>query len=409
LNHAHKPNLLILTSSFPRNGGDDTCGYVREFARALSPDFSVTVLAPPDSCTDDPIGDGLRVIRSWSPVPSRWEQFRGTVDLSKVAGGSILTRLLFGLSLICYAVRALVLALSADVICCHWMAPCGVIGLLCGSLVRRPFVIIEHSGALHLLRTSRAGAWLARLLVTRSSRTYVVSNDLRLKLASIADVVAPKVEVIPMGVDCASYSPGRAGQEPASGRCIGADEDDAPGERRFKVLFIGRLTEIKGAEVLIRAVSEMPGTDLTIAGEGDSRDWLAALARELGVQATFTGQVDRIEKRRLLADCDAVVIPSKLLNGERAEGLPVVLLEAMAAGKPVIASRCGGLTDVIVDGDNGLLFDADDEQMLAARLRELLAEPAMRRRLGTCAAISAARYDWLVIGEKFRRSIGEAL
>ncbi|HKF56936.1 MAG TPA: glycosyltransferase family 4 protein, partial [Blastocatellia bacterium] len=183
----------------------------------------------------------------------------------------------------------------------------------------------------------------------------------------------------------------------------------APNERRFKVLFIGRLTEIKGADVLIRAVSEMPGTDLTIAGDGDLRDSLAALARELGVQATFTGLVDRIEKRQLLADCDALVIPSILLSRERAEGVPLVLLEAMAAGKPVIASRCGGLTDVIIDGDNGLLFDAGDEKMLAARLRELLAEPAMMRRLGTCAAITAADYDWLVIGEKFRRSIGEAL
>ena len=367
------------------------------------------MLAPPDSYTDDPIGDGPRVIRSWSPVPSRWEEFRGTVDLGRVAGGSILTKLLFGLSLICYAVRALLLTRSADLVCCHWMAPCGLIGLLCGSLVRRPFVIIEHSGALHLLRASRAGAWLARLLVTRSSRTYVVSNDLRLKLASIADVVARKVEVIPMGIDCASYSEGGAGQEHFCGQRIRANENDAPNERRFKVLFIGRLTEIKGADVLIRAISEMPGTDLTIAGDGDLRDSLAALARELGVQATFTGLVDRIEKRQLLADCDALVIPSILLSRERAEGVPLVLLEAMAAGKPVIASRCGGLTDVIIDGDNGLLFDAGDEKMLAARLRELLAEPAMMRRLGTCAAITAADYDWLVIGEKFRRSIGEAL
>src|SRR5262249_23765869 len=102
-------------------------------------------------------------------------------------------------------------------------------------------------------------------------------------------------------------------------------------------------------------------------------------------------------------------IPSIRLNGERVEGLPVVLLEAMAAAKPVIASRSGGITDVIIDGDNGLLFDPGDRDMLVSGLQRLLAEPAMRRQLGARAAISASKFDWAVIGERFRRSIGGAL
>jgi glycosyltransferase involved in cell wall biosynthesis len=318
-------------------------------------------------------------------------------------------RLSLGLSLFCYAVRAVMLAWSADVICCHWMAPCGIIGLLCGAVLRRPFVIVEHSGALHLLRASRTGAWIARLLVALSSMTYVVSTDLKQKLESIDDRQTGKVEVIPMGVDCALYSPASLEAEAVFGGPGSiASGKDAPAAR-FNVLFLGRLSEIKGTGLLIGAVSEVHGIDLTIAGDGDLRDSLAEMAIELGVQATFAGLVDGPEKRRLLRDCDAVVIPSVLLNNERAEGLPVVLLEAMAAAKPVIASRCGGLTDVIVDGDNGLLFDPGDREMLASRLRDLLAEPSMRRRLGSCAAVTATRYDWSVIGERFRRGIGESL
>ena len=376
----------------------------------MAPDFSVTILAPPDHDTDDSMEDGLRVIRSWSPVPTKWEQFRGTADLSKAISESILARLSLGLSLICYAVRAAMLARSATLICCHWMAPCGVIGLLCGTLLRRPFIIVEHSGALHLLRASRAGAWLARTLVSRSNRTYVVSTDLREKLESITDGLARKVEVIPMGVDCAAYSPAspkpeRVCESPTQVACDPA----AWPAGRLKVLFIGRLTQIKGADLLIRAASDLPAIDLTIAGDGDLRDSLGDLARKLGVQVRFTGQVDRVEKRRLLADCDVVVIPSILLNSEKVEGLPVVLLEAMAAAKPIVASRCGGLTDVIREGDNGLLFDSDNQELLASRLLDLHASPAMRRRLGDCAGTSALQYDWSVIGERFRRSIGEAL
>jgi glycosyltransferase involved in cell wall biosynthesis len=81
----------------------------------------------------------------------------------------------------------------------------------------------------------------------------------------------------------------------------------------------------------------------------------------------------------------------------------------MAAAKPVIASRCGGLTDLIIDGENGLLFAPGDSRMLASRMRELQAQPLLRRRLGARAAIAASRYDWPVIGERFRRSIAGAL
>jgi glycosyltransferase involved in cell wall biosynthesis len=213
-----------------------------------------------------------------------------------------------------------------------------------------------------------------------------------------------------MGVDCVEYSPaGVEGEAFSASSICAARETDASRAARLRVLFIGRLTEIKGAGLLIRAAAETPGIDLTIAGDGDLKDSLATLAKELGVPARFAGRVDRVEKRRLLADCDVVVIPSVLLKRERAEGLPVVLLEAMAAAKPVIASRTGGFTDVIIDGDNGLLFEPADQEMLARRLRQLLAEPETRERLGARAGATASDYDWSVIGKRFRSSIGGVL
>jgi len=431
LKHTNKPNLLILTSSFPRSSDDDTCGYVREFARSLCPDYIVSILAPPDPDADDFRYDDMTVLRSWSPFPSRREPFAGSKDLNRLASGPIVAQLSLGISILCYLARALTVARSAAVICCHWMVPCGLIGLLCSVLFRRPLFIVEHSGALHLLRRSRAGVWIARLLVSRSKRLFVVSTDLNLKLKAIAPEMAGKIEVIPMGVDCRYYSPGLAsavaiapsresGPLPGSPESAGflrrsndrtssVVDEEGVGKGLFKVLFIGRLTSIKGVDLLLRAAAEVPDIDLTICGDGEARESLEKLGKSLAVEAHFTGRVGRARKRELLQDCDCVVVPSTVLHGGRTEGLPLVCLEAMAAAKAVVAARSGGLTDVIIDGDNGLLFEPGDHQMLATRLRELRERPLLLRSLGARAASAVSGYDWLLIGDRFRRSIGGAL
>jgi len=278
------------------------------------------------------------------------------------------------------------------------------------------------------------------MLASRSKRVYVVSADLKRKLETIAPEASGRIEVIPMGVECSAYrktadassdewgSTGVSTQDailrhqdailrhkvPASARSHLADQNDIRDNgwvqpERLKVLFIGRLTRIKGAGLLIRAAAEVPEADITICGDGESRDSLTELAKWLAVPARFPGHVDRARKRQLIEECDVVVVPSILLNGRRSEGLPVVCLEAMAAGKPVIGSRSGGLTDLIVDRDNGLLFNAGDHEMLASKLRELVRDPSLKLRLGARAAVTASHYDWSVIGERFRRSIAGVL
>src|SRR5262249_39849732 len=116
-----------------------------------------------------------------------------------------ITRLCFLISALFYLLQAVGAARKAALVCCHWMLPSGIIGLLCWRLLGRPFVIIEHSAGLHLLRGSPAGIRIARMLVLRARRTYVVSSDLKEKLTDIAPEAAGNVEVFPMGVDCTLY------------------------------------------------------------------------------------------------------------------------------------------------------------------------------------------------------------
>src|SRR6185295_3827636 len=115
------------------------------------------------------------------------------------------------------------------------------------------------------------------------------------------------------------------------------------------------------------------------------------------------------ERRALLQKCDAVVIPSRELADGRCEGTPVVCLEAMAASRLVIASRVGGLAEVITDGHNGLHFDSEDHRMLREKLMTALADDSLRERIAMNGRRAIESYNWTAIGAKFIRVLNGSL
>jgi glycosyltransferase involved in cell wall biosynthesis len=156
------------------------------------------------------------------------------------------------------------------------------------------------------------------------------------------------------------------------------------------ILFLGRLYPEKGADVLIRAIrgrterrSAPPATCL-IAGDGPERPRLEALAA--GHPVEFAGFVDGAAKADLLARATAVVVPSRWY-----ENAPMAILEAFAAGTPVVASRIGGIPEMVRDGVEGLLVEPGDAGDLARALDRLLGDATLRRRLGRQARETAAR------------------
>jgi glycosyltransferase involved in cell wall biosynthesis len=137
------------------------------------------------------------------------------------------------------------------------------------------------------------------------------------------------------------------------------------------LLFLGRLVPVKGVDVLLRAVAAMdnaPG--LIIAGDGPEKESLRRLADNLGVRADFVGEVRGEDKDRLLSEAGAVVLPSTVLSDGRTEGAPVVALEAMAAGVPVVASTVGGLAELPSGGAR--LVPPGDEAALATAIAQTL-------------------------------------
>jgi glycosyltransferase involved in cell wall biosynthesis len=141
------------------------------------------------------------------------------------------------------------------------------------------------------------------------------------------------------------------------------------------VLTLARLDPQKGLPYLLRAAAMLPDVSFIVAGEGADRPSLERDARDLGVSDRVAFVGFRTDTRALLARADVVVLPS--LN----EGLPLAVLEAMAAARPVVATAVGGTPEIVHDRETGLLVPPADPEALARAIGELLADPPLAHRL----------------------------
>ena len=157
-------------------------------------------------------------------------------------------------------------------------------------------------------------------------------------------------------------------------------------DKDILLLSLGRLTHEKGHHLALQAVGALgektANLKLLIVGDGPRRHALEASARRLNLtqQVKFAGAVTHEETARFFNAADIFVMPSVTV-----EGLPMVLLEAMACAKPVIASRCGGIQFAVEDGENGLLFDPGAAGQLTAKLKQLIASRQLCQRLALTA------------------------
>ncbi|GAW36140.1 glycogen synthase [Roseovarius sp. A-2] len=170
-----------------------------------------------------------------------------------------------------------------------------------------------------------------------------------------------KLHIVHCGVDPARYD----GPAP-----------DAPAH----LLFVGRMAAVKGVPVLLEAMQELiadhPDLRLTLVGDGPECECLQARAQGLGDHVDFVGYKSQDEVAALLHEATALVLPSF------AEGLPVVLMEALAARVPVVTTRIAGVAELVEDGESGLLVSPGDAVALRAALTRVLGDPALRRRMG---------------------------
>lgn len=238
--------------------------------------------------------------------------------------------------------------------------------------VGRPVVVAhEHMWA---YTGSRSRELIDRQLIARSADAFVaVSEEGRRRMIDVERIPADEIVLIPNGVPATEPGEGdRVRAEfgiPASAPIVGS---------------VGHLRSEKAFEVLIEATpllaEEHPGLRVLIAGEGPERPKLEALAAELGVSDRVLLPGVRNDVPDLLAAFDVAVCCSDF------EGGPLSVMEYMGAGLPIVATRTGGLPELIDDGVGGLLVPTRDPQALAAAVDRVLADPALAGSLGAAAA-----------------------
>jgi glycosyltransferase involved in cell wall biosynthesis len=164
------------------------------------------------------------------------------------------------------------------------------------------------------------------------------------------------------------------------------------------VLFVGRLVEKKGVDTLIDAMAilreSLPSLELSIIGDGPARNDLAKRAKSAGIKAQFQGWQEERKVRAAMRRALLLAVPSRAAEGGDSEGLPTVIMEAMAIGVPVVASRHAGIPEIVSDRVTGMLVPEADRQALAAAILAVKTEPDLANRLrGEAYADVRARFD----------------
>lgn len=345
--------VLHLTSSFPRSVDDHVAPFLLDLARAqVQAGLDVAVLAPhdPGAARHERL-DGIEVHRfRYGPDSAERLAYRGgLLGRARTASG-VLALPLFFLAF-AFATLRLTRRLRPDVLHAHWWLPGGLCAAPASRLTRTPLLLTLHGSDVHLLR-HRPVRWCGSAVLGQAATVAAVSEDLR---ETLGQVLGPSRQVTVLRMPVVRMP----------------DPAPAPVSPPLRLLAAGRLSPEKGFDVLLSALrlALADGLDATLelVGSGPEHDRLVRLAAPLGGRVRLRPAESRDQLWRRMDLAHAVVVPS------RREGLGLVALEALGRGRPVIASRVGGLPGVVLDESDGLLVRADDPRALADALRAFAA------------------------------------
>jgi phosphatidylinositol alpha-1,6-mannosyltransferase len=277
-----------------------------------------------------------------------------------------------------------------DAVHCGKCLPEGLIALLSQRRTRLPYWVYVHGEELTLTRTSHELRWWTKAVLRRAAGIVANSEHTKRLLIENWALTERAVTVLTPGVDTTWFVP--APPDPSTRRALGWND-------RRVILTVGAR---KGQDMLIRALPEIrrrcPDVLYAIAGDGWEREYLDALVLELGVQdaVQFMGAPNEVRLRECYQQCDLFALPNRQVGWDF-EGFGIVLLEAQACGKPVVAGASGGTAETLTAGRTGERIAAELPETLAAVCSALLDDPARRAAMGAQARTWAVEhFDWSV-------------
>ena len=417
-NPAAALRILFLTQTYPRWPGDVAGPFIRELARGLVRHGDrVTVLAPrAKGVRPSWIDDGVEV-RTFAYAPRRLEVLgygRSLAADERIRPGAALAAPLY-LRAAASAVARHLAREECDLLHAHWLAPNGLVALWPGVGKRGVLIAAGLHGSDVFLAEKALARPAIRRALKRCELLTGCSPELVERVLKLG--YGEKLRrVIPYGVDIDLFCPAAEAADAANG----GDwrERLAIPDHATVLLGVGRLATKKGfhllVDVLPRLLAEFRGLHAVIAGGGDQMPALLATVaeweQEHAARVHFPGAVAHDDLPDLYRSADLFVLPAVHDPQGNVDGLPNVILEALASGLPVISSAISGIPLAIESGVEGLLVPEQDRPALEEAIGSLLRSPERRRRMGARArARAVSRLTWDQVAATYRDAYLEAL
>lgn len=385
-------DCLVTTSTCPCYIGDPQPRFVLDLASSLVPHFNrVHLLAPgaPGAAGREEIA-GVFIHRFQYTWPASLQHlcYRHGIMQNIRANPLLLTLLPLFYSAQVRAVTRLCDEFPIEVINSHWFVFQSMAAAR--ATRQRPVRHVAHSHGADLDLLHRLPTWLSHrilaAIVNSGTKMVCESNYVRGRLDSLLGHPSGAA-VSCMGVDTTAFKP-------------------VPTGDRYRILFVGRLVEKKGVAFLLKAMplvrKQIPEVVLEIVGDGEQATVLRTLSAELGLDRNvivFSGARPHAEVAAALASARVIVVPSVMDRHGEVDGMPTVLLEAMASGKRVVGTRVDGIPDVLKHGENGWMCEPADEAALAGQLISALQDTD--ERIPLAARKTTEHYNWPVLAARY--------
>jgi glycosyltransferase involved in cell wall biosynthesis len=257
-------------------------------------------------------------------------------------------------------------------------------GLVSKIFLKKPYIVWARGSDVYL--PDKFTKLISKVVLKNASYIIALNEDMKRKINTIYK--RENIIVVPNGIELEKF------------------KDIYPQKQDNKIktiIFVGTLRPVKGVEYLIKAMSiiheKLPDTNLLIVGDGPDREKLETLAQELDLQGCtcFAGNVSNEKIPEYMAKADLFVLPSL------SEGFPLVILEAMASGLPIVTTNIGGLPDIVKNGENGFLVEPKNPEALADKIMLLLSNKKSCKKISIINKTTIRDYSWSKIAEKLEK------
>jgi len=393
--------IAVITSSYPRFEGDGTAPFVRSLSTALyRKGHDIQLAAPYDIEVDKSQIDPFPVQRFKYILPLKFHIMGHARSLQADTKLKFATYLLLPLyitsGLIC--LLKIIIQQKSDVIHAHWLLPNGLIALIASKLTRTPFILSLHGSDIFVTYKNKWFKWIGKTILKHSSAVSACSKELLDRATALGG--NGKVRIISWGADPEKFKPLENKEEIR--KFYGWNRDE------IVVCSLGRMVPKKGFENLLLSFSAFTNDGkkikLAIGGDGPVREQLINLAtiKEVNDKLSLPGSIPWNEVGNFLGAADIFVLPSVRDESGNLDGLPTVLLEAMACGLPCIASNIGGVNLVIKNNENGKLIEPNNQDSLTNALQDLIQNKELRTKISLNARKSIQKeFNWNRVADDF--------